>query len=202
MTETINKPTSLCFFLPSLSTNRVVTSYHIGNLSPLWSLNLPFLLSSKTSHASYIDSKKFWGRLELNLPWKWNVKVKSLSHVWLFVTPWTVATRLLHPWDFPGKSTGVGCHFLLGDLPNPEIEPRSSELQADALPLSRQGGPEIFLSQFNFKSRNNCLLSTYSVKNILGVWKQLWIWHSQDCLWILHCNRGSIYLWIYLSIIS
>ena len=22
-------------------------------------------------------------------------------------------TRLLHPWDFPGKSTGVDCHFLL-----------------------------------------------------------------------------------------
>ena len=22
-------------------------------------------------------------------------------------------TRLFHPWDFPGKSTGVGCHFLL-----------------------------------------------------------------------------------------
>ena len=21
-------------------------------------------------------------------------------------------TRLLHPWDFPGKSTGVGCHCL------------------------------------------------------------------------------------------
>ena len=21
--------------------------------------------------------------------------------------------RLLHPWDFPGKSTGVGCHCLL-----------------------------------------------------------------------------------------
>ena len=25
-------------------------------------------------------------------------------------------TRLLHPWDFPGKSTGVECHCLL--LPN------------------------------------------------------------------------------------
>ena len=24
-------------------------------------------------------------------------------------------TRLLHPWDFPGKSTGVGCHCLLCD---------------------------------------------------------------------------------------
>ena len=23
------------------------------------------------------------------------------------------ATRLPHPWDFPGKNTGVGCHFLL-----------------------------------------------------------------------------------------
>ena len=22
-------------------------------------------------------------------------------------------TRLRHPWDFPGKNTGVGCHFLL-----------------------------------------------------------------------------------------
>ena len=21
--------------------------------------------------------------------------------------------RLPHPWDFPGKNTGVGCHFLL-----------------------------------------------------------------------------------------
>ena len=24
--------------------------------------------------------------------------------------------RLLRPWDFPGKSTGVGCHFLLQQL--------------------------------------------------------------------------------------
>ena len=31
-----------------------------------------------------------------------------LSCVCLFVTPWTV-----HPWNFPGKSTRVGCHFLL-----------------------------------------------------------------------------------------
>ena len=44
--------------------------------------------------------------------WKWK-KVKSLSRVWLFATPWTVAYQLLRPWDFPGKSTGVGSHFLL-----------------------------------------------------------------------------------------
>ena len=39
-------------------------------------------------------------------------KVKSLRHVRLFVTPWT-ATGFLCPWDFPSKSTAVGCHFLL-----------------------------------------------------------------------------------------
>ena len=27
-------------------------------------------------------------------------------------------TRLLRPWDFPGKSTGVGCHCLLRATPN------------------------------------------------------------------------------------
>ena len=41
-------------------------------------------------------------------------KVKSFSHVWLFATSRTVGwSRLLHPWEFPGKSTGVGCHSLL-----------------------------------------------------------------------------------------
>ena len=35
-----------------------------------------------------------------------------LSHSGIsdFVTPWTVAIRLLCPWDFPGKNTGVGCN--------------------------------------------------------------------------------------------
>ena len=29
------------------------------------------------------------------------------------VTPWTVVTRLLCPWNSPGQNTGVGCHALL-----------------------------------------------------------------------------------------
>ena len=40
------------------------------------------------------------------------VKVKSLSRVRLLATPWTTAHQALRPWDFPGKSTGVGCHCL------------------------------------------------------------------------------------------
>ena len=47
-------------------------------------------------------------------------KVKSLSRVQLFATPWTVTYWLLHPWDSPGNNNGVGCHFLLQGL-NPGL---------------------------------------------------------------------------------
>ena len=40
--------------------------------------------------------------------------VCALSRVRLSVIPGTVAGQTtLCPWDFPGKNTGVGCHFLL-----------------------------------------------------------------------------------------
>ena len=32
-------------------------------------------------------------------------------------------TRLLCPWDSPGKSTGVGCHCLLHDLDERQVNP-------------------------------------------------------------------------------
>ena len=57
------------------------------------------------------------GVLETISPWITRnncVCVCVFSHFQLFVTPWTVACqRLLCPWDFPSKNTGVGCHFLL-----------------------------------------------------------------------------------------
>ena len=37
----------------------------------------------------------------------------ELSCVRVFVPPWTIAARLLCPWNSPGKNTGVGCHSLL-----------------------------------------------------------------------------------------
>ena len=54
-----------------------------------------------------------WVAISFSNAWKWKMKVKSLSRVWLLVTPWTAAHQALCPWDFPGKSTGVGCHCLL-----------------------------------------------------------------------------------------
>ena len=53
---------------------------------------------------------------------------------------WMKPVRLFCPWDFPGKNTGVGCHFLLqGHLPDPGTEPASPALQADSL-LSEPSG--------------------------------------------------------------
>ena len=43
----------------------------------------------------------------------YKVKVKSLRRVRLFATPWTVAYQAPPSMESPGKSTGVGCHFLL-----------------------------------------------------------------------------------------
>ena len=37
---------------------------------------------------------------------------QSPSCVRLFATPWTAPTRLLHPWDFPGKSTASWLGFI------------------------------------------------------------------------------------------
>ena len=35
-----------------------------------------------------------WVAISFSSAWKWNVKVKSLSHVWLFETPWTAAYQV------------------------------------------------------------------------------------------------------------
>ena len=74
-----------------------------------------------------------------------SVCVCVLSCVQLFVTVWTVAARLLCPWDFPGKNTGVGCHFLFqGIFPTPGWNPHLLQLllwRADALPVCHLGRP-------------------------------------------------------------
>ena len=53
-----------------------------------------------------------WVAISFSNAWMWKVKVKSLSPD--SSRPHGLQpTRLLRPWDFPGKSTGVGGHCLL-----------------------------------------------------------------------------------------
>ena len=51
--------------------------------------------------------------LKICLPMPGCVCSQLLSHVWLCDPMDCSTARLLCPWDFPGKNTGVGCHFLL-----------------------------------------------------------------------------------------
>ena len=71
--------------------------------------------------------------------------MKWLSCVRLFAIPWIdqKSTRLLCPWDFPGKSTGVGCHFLLqGIFPTQESNPGPPHGRQTLYCLSHQGSPK------------------------------------------------------------
>ena len=65
---------------------------------------------------------------------KVEVKVKLLSRVRLFATPWTVAHQAPPSMGYSRQESWSGLSFPPpGNLPNPGIKPRSPVLQADAL---------------------------------------------------------------------
>ena len=71
--------------------------------SPPGSLSLGF---SRQEHWSGLP---FPSPMQESEKWKWSCSVVSNS-------PWPPGlqpTRLLHPWDSPGKNSGVSCHCLL-----------------------------------------------------------------------------------------
>ena len=81
--------------------------------------------SSKESSQSHLVHRLHWqvGSLPLK------VKVKSLSHVQLFVTPWTVTYQTSQCRGFSRQGYWSGLSFPSpGDLPDPGIEPRSPTL--------------------------------------------------------------------------
>ena len=88
------------------------------------------------------------------------MKVKSLSHVRLFVAPWTVAHQAPPSMGFSRQEYWSGLPFLSpGDLPDPGIEPRSPALQADVLTSEPPGKDkrrqlQNMLVKINEKKRN------------------------------------------------
>ena len=75
-----------------------------------------------------------------------HVCMLSCSVVFYSLWPYGLQpARLLCPWNFPGKNTGVGCHFLLPGI----FLTQGSNLcllcflhwQVDSLPLSQLGSP-------------------------------------------------------------
>ena len=92
-------------------------------------------------------------------------KVKSLSHIRLFVTPWTVAYEASPSMGFSRQEYQSLLPFPSpGDLPDPGIKPRSPALQAD-YPLSHQGSPKT-MQRETFITVN--LVMIWIMKNILN----------------------------------
>ena len=100
----------------------------------------------------------------------------ALSCVQLFATPWTGGpSRLLCPWNSPGKNTGVGYHFLLQRIfPTQRSNLRLLCLlhwQADSLKRLRKVK---WQTQYHKPS-------THRLNTNLDLWKQLLQgFHSSD----------------------
>ena len=76
------------------------------------------------------------------LTWEHGVCAQSLScvHVWLPASLWTIAFQTSLSMAFSRQEYWNGLPFPSpGDLPNPEIEPRSPALQAGSLPPEPPG---------------------------------------------------------------
>ena len=88
---------------------------------------LPSLGFSRQEHWSGLP---FPSPMHESEKWKWSHSVVSNSSRPHGLQP----TRLLRPWDFPGKSTGVGCHCLrhLYSFQTPPIE----HIQTDLISLT------------------------------------------------------------------
>ena len=116
----------------------------IGKVYSFWFL-LPFQCQL---HSFHRPASSTWWRTWLSIvfklhhsiflfiKWKWSRSVVSdslRSHgLW--------STKLLCPWDFPGKNTGVGCHFLLqGIFLTQGSNPGLLHCRETLYPLSHQG---------------------------------------------------------------
>ena len=83
--------------------------------------------------------------LAWRIPWTEEPKyLSSFPKAWFSESP-------ICPWDFPGKNTGVGCHFLLqGIFLTQGSNPSLLHWQVDSLLLSHQGSPLKLITTYNY----------------------------------------------------
>ena len=87
----------------------------LSHFSRVWLCATPETAAHQAPPSLGFSRQEHWSGLPFPSPmhesekWKWSRSVVSNSQRPHGLQP----IRLLHPWDFPGKSTGVGCHCLL-----------------------------------------------------------------------------------------
>ena len=78
--------------------------------------------------------------------WRWWWCLVAKSCLFCDSMNYIQPIRLLCPWDYPGKNTGVGCRFLLqGIFLTQGWNPCLLHWQTGPLPLSHQGSPVVKL---------------------------------------------------------
>ena len=105
----------------------------------------------------------------------------SLSHVQLFLAPWTVAHQA--PWSmgFPKQEYWHGSPFPFpGDLSWPRIESMSLALQVDSLPLKHLGSPFSYIPRLEVMVPNQRHLSKFPGENLYG--------HKKDYSYVPVCT--------------
>ena len=89
----------------------------LSRFSCVWLCATPETAAHQASPSLGFSRQGHWSGLPFPSPMheseKRKVKVKSLSRSRLLATPWTAAYQAPLSMDFPGKSTGVGCHCLV-----------------------------------------------------------------------------------------
>ena len=85
------------------------------------------------------------------------------SHVWLFVTLWTTGPQAPLFMGFPGKNTGVSCHFLLqGIFLTQGLNPGLLNCRQILHQLSHQGSPpsicHLLCQRGEFSTRSDFIL--------------------------------------------
>ena len=92
------------------SSNIYVTYVKVKSLSRVQLCDpMDCSLPGSSIHGVFQARTLEWVVISFSNEWKWSCSVMSDSERPHGLQP----TRLLHPWGFPSKSTGVGCHCLL-----------------------------------------------------------------------------------------
>ena len=121
---------SFCIFFPGMC-----------HLPTLYIVSHSYYILSSSAGMCTLPEQRFLSILLINSRWKWKWSRSVVS-----ASLWShglSSTRLLCPWDFQGKSTGVGYHFLLqGIFLTQGSNPGPLHCRQMLYPLSHQGSPQ------------------------------------------------------------
>ena len=107
-----------------------------------------------------------WVAISFSNAWKWNVKVKLLSRVWLFTTPWTAAHQAPPSMEFSRQEYWSGVPVPSPDLVTKEQQFYSKVVKTVMFLISQKGEN---MKLWNSKSYLFCFV-------VLRLIAELWSW--------------------------